>query len=92
MEQGERSVSPSMGSSELDPKTSEQRGSSMPEGLNIQTRIAAISAQKKKEEEGEEQKRDISDLNVENINDDERVVKNVKGENEFLENGETDEG
>lgn len=91
MAEKERITDPSSGSTKLGTETTEVRGSGIPAGTDTQTQMAALSAQKKKEED--EKKAIIpSNLNAQNINDDEKVVKNVNGENEFLENGETDEG
>jgi hypothetical protein len=85
MAEKERITNPSMGSNELGDETTEKRGSGVSAGTDTQTQMAALSAQKKKEE-------DEDKGNTQNINDDEKVVRNINGENEFLENGETDEG
>ncbi|MEO6819160.1 MAG: hypothetical protein ABI266_09690 [Ginsengibacter sp.] len=91
MAESERITNPSMGSNELGSETPEQRGSGISGGTDTLLHMAALSAQKKKEED-EKNKNSLSSHNLENINDDEKVVKNVNGENEFLENGQTDEG
>ena len=90
MAEKERITNPSMGSNELGSETTEKRGSGVSAGTDTQLQMAALSAQKKKEED--EQKTNVYNLEVENVNDDEKVVRNVDGENEFLQNGHTDEG
>lgn len=91
MAESERITNPSMGSNDLGSETPEERGSGISGGTDTLLHMAALSAQKKKEED-EKNQMNISSNNVNNINDDEKVVKNVNGENEFLANGETDEG
>ena len=90
MPEKERITNPSMGSNELGKETTEKRGSGISGGTDTLTQMAALSAQKKKEEDGDN--KITSDINPQNVNDDEKVVDNTDGENEFLENGETDEG
>lgn len=90
MAEKERITNPSMGSNELGTETTEVRGSGISGGTDTLTQMAALSAQIKKEKDEQESK--VANLNVDNINDDEKVVRNVNGENEFLENGQTDEG
>ena len=91
MAEKERITNPSMGSNELGSETPEKRGSGVSAGTDTQTQMAALSAQIKKEKD-EEKVSNPSNLNAQNINDDEKVVRNVDGENEFLTNEETDEG
>lgn len=90
MAEKDRITNPSMGSNELGSETTEERGSGISAGTDTLTQMAALSSQKKKEED--EQKSDVCDVKAAGVNDDEKVVDNVHGENEFLENGETDEG
>lgn len=90
MAERDRITDPSSGSNELGSETTEERGSGISGGSDTLLQMAALSAQKKKEEDAKKQS-NPSNLSTQNINDDEKVVKNVDGENEFLENGETDE-
>lgn len=51
MAEKDRMNNPSMGSNELRDETTERRGGGVAPGADIQTQMAAISAQKKKEED-----------------------------------------
>lgn len=51
MPETERITDPSMGSNELGSETTERRGSGISAGTDTQTQIAALSAQRKKEED-----------------------------------------
>ena len=51
MPETERITDPSMGSNELGTETTERRGAGISAGTDTQTQIAAISAQRKKEED-----------------------------------------
>lgn len=74
MSEKERITQPTEGSNPVGDTTPETRGKGMPAGTDTQTRLAAMSAQQKKEEE--EQKSEnlpierANDLPAKNSNDD----------------------
>jgi len=68
MEDRERITNPTMGSNDVGTETNESTGRSTTPGTDTQTRLAALSTEKKKKE---------------GINDDELVVKNEDGKSEF---------
>ena len=51
MAEKERITNPSMGSNPVGEETNKRRGSGVPAGSDTQTQLAAISAQRKKEED-----------------------------------------
>lgn len=55
MAEKDKITNPSMGSNDLEKETTEKRGGGIAPGSDIQTQMAAISAQKKKEGEQEEE-------------------------------------
>ncbi len=72
----EQITQPSSGSNELGTETNDTHlTSGVSAGSNTQLHLAAMSGKKHKK----------------NINDDEKVVKNANGEEDFLEANETDE-
>jgi hypothetical protein len=77
MSEKDRITQPTMGSNDLGSDTPEKRGSGLPSGTDTQTRLAALSTEKKTGSD---------------INDDEKVIKNSDGKTEFLEdNGFSEE-
>ena len=70
MSEKDRITQPTMGSNDLGSDTPEKRGSGLPSGTDTQTRLAALSTEKKTSSD---------------INDDEKVIKNSEGKTEFLE-------
>ena len=74
----EQITQPSMGSNELGTETSDTHlESGVSAGSDTQLHLAAKSSKKHKKNK--------------NINDDEKVVKNPRSENKFLQSDETDE-
>lgn len=71
----ERVTQPSQGSNELGTETNDTHLANVSAGTDTQLHLAAKSGNKHNK----------------NINDDEKVVKNQNGEEEFLEADETDE-
>ncbi len=75
----EQITQPSMGSNELGTETNDTNlNSGVSAGTDTQTHIAAKSHHKKNKKNKK-------------VNDDEKIIKNKNGENEFLQQGETDE-
>lgn len=70
MSEKERITQPTMGSNDLGSETPENASSGVPSGTDTQTRLAALSTDKK---------------TGSSINDDEKVIKNSEGKTEFLE-------
>ncbi|HEV2831061.1 MAG TPA: hypothetical protein VGW31_03710 [Hanamia sp.] len=76
MSEKERITQPTMGSNDLGSETPENASSGLPSGTDTQTRLAALSTDKKPGN---------------HINDDEKVLKNREGETEFEEEEEEPE-
>ena len=76
MSEKERITQPTMGSNDLGSETPETRSSGLPSGTDTQTRLAALSTDKKTDS---------------HINDDEKVLKNREGETEFEEEDEPED-
>jgi len=75
MSDNERTSQPSQGSNDLGSETNDTHVTGISAGTDTQLHLAAKSGNKHKK----------------NVNDDEKVVKNLNGEEEFLKSGETDE-
>jgi len=75
MSDTQRTTQPSSGSNEVGPETSDTHTKGVFAGTDTQLHLAAKSSNKHKK----------------NVNDDEEVVKNREGEEEFLISDETDE-
>lgn len=75
MAEKESITNPSMGSNDLGEETNEEIRTGVSAGTDTQLHLAALSGNKPKKD---------------NINDDEKVVKNANGKLEFLEAKETD--
>jgi len=74
----EQITQPSLGSNELGTETNDVHlTSGLSAGTDTQLHLAALSGKKRNKDK--------------NINDDEKVVKNPNGENEFLKAEDTDE-
>lgn len=73
MSEKERISNPSMGSNKLGSETREQAGTGMPAGSDTQTRIAALDADKKRQESEKDER----------VNDDELIVNNKDGRSHF---------
>jgi hypothetical protein len=75
MADNERTTQPSQGSNDVGPETNDTRRAGISAGTDTQLHLAAKSGNKHRK----------------NVNDDEEVVKNKDGEEEFLTSDETDE-
>ena len=75
MSDNERTTQPSLGSNDLGTETNDTHVTGITSGTDTQLHLAAKSGKKHKQ----------------NVNDDEKVVKNTDGEEEFLKSDETDE-
>ena len=75
MADNEKTTQPSLGSNDLGAETNDSHITGVSSGTDTQLHLAAKSGNKHKK----------------NINDDEKVVKNLDGEEEFLKSDETDE-
>lgn len=73
MSEKERITQPTMGSNDLGSETPKTTGSGLPSGTDTQTRLAALSTDKKSGSP---------------INDDEKVLRNREGKTEFEEDDE----
>jgi hypothetical protein len=74
----ERTSQPSQGSNEVGAETNDTHLAGISSGTDTQLHLAAKSGNKHKKKQ-------------QNVNDDEQVVKNPNGEEEFLTSNETDE-
>ena len=75
MADNERITQPSQGSNDVGPETNDTHRTGISAGTDTQLHLAAKSGNKHRK----------------NVNDDEEVVKNQHGEEEFLTSDETDE-
>ena len=75
MADNERTTQPSLGSNDVGAETNDTHLTGISSGTDTQLHLAAKSGNKHKK----------------NVNDDEKVVKNTNGEEEFLKSDETDE-
>jgi len=75
MSDNERTTQPSQGSNDVGAETSDTHHTAISSGTDTQLHIAAKGGNKHKK----------------NVNDDEKVVRNANGEEEFLALDETDE-
>jgi hypothetical protein len=75
MSDTERTTQPSLGSNDLGTETNDTHRTGVSSGTDTQLHLAAKSDKK----------------HPQNVNDDEKVVKNPDGEEEFLKSNETDE-
>ena len=75
MSDNEKTTQPSLGSNDLGTETNDTNVTGISSGTDTQLHLAAKSGKKHKQ----------------NVNDDEKVVKNTDGEEEFLKSDETDE-
>jgi len=71
----EKTTQPSLGSNDLGTETNDTQVTGISSGTDTQLHLAAKSGKKHRK----------------NVNDDEKVVKNTAGEEEFLKSDETDE-
>ena len=77
MANNERNTQPSSGSNDVGPETNDTHLTGVSSGTDTQLNLAAKSGNKHTKNK--------------NINDDEKVVRNTHGNDEFLESDETDE-
>ena len=75
MSDNERTTQPSLGSNDLGTETNDTHVTGISSGTDTQLHLAAKSGKKHKK----------------NVNDDEKVVKNTDGKEEFLKSDETNE-
>ena len=75
MSDNEKTTQPSLGSNDLGTETNDTHRTGISSGTDTQLQLTAKSGKKHKQ----------------NVNDDEKVVKNTDGEEEFLKSDETDE-
>ena len=75
MSDTERTTQPSLGSNDLGTETNDTHLAGVSSGTDTQLHLAAKRDKKR----------------TQNVNDDEKVVKNTAGEEEFLKSDETDE-
>ena len=83
MAEKDRISQPTQGSEKLGTETNETHSRGISTGTDTQTKIAAISAERKKEKDRLKGKA--------GINDDEKVVRNSEGTSTFPDNTQTDE-